>query len=428
LLVAALEQPERAGIFKGDKRAAGWYAPANTVPVTDISALRKTLRLGPKTKLADTLTSAIEISAAAEQQLRALFDEHDEPVLSTSPSEAPLVARITELLEIWRRTRATEVADLIDRATRMLPRFDRPLLLEQSDRDERWLQAWRTERDEAMPQLLRHVRYWRLPITEEAPDDPRIARMLARRVLEGGTFWAPVIERSRDATAWQAVAGVFAELDGVRQPGIRDAFRFALTRLPPVTLDATDRACVQAIDALLVPDLTEQALVDAIAEHPDDDDPFLIYSDWLLERGHPRGEYIALACQKRHNGLSPALARRLATLERVPYLFGPLDEVATTWQRARPRGIDRTLEVYGSPTSLTWLEVARHPLVRALESIRFVFEPNVQRVPGLVAVARAAPRLRQINDVSGEVASRLVEELGTTWQRKGDDVVRVDPR
>src|SRR5712671_6293830 len=45
-LVAALEAPECAGVKIGDKRPAGWYSAANTTPVTDITKLRKRLRLG----------------------------------------------------------------------------------------------------------------------------------------------------------------------------------------------------------------------------------------------------------------------------------------------------------------------------------------------------------------------------------------------
>ncbi|MEO8707311.1 MAG: TIGR02996 domain-containing protein [Kofleriaceae bacterium] len=40
----------------------------------------------------------------------------------------------------------------------------------------------------------------------------------------------------------------------------------------------------------------EAALLSAIRDAPDDDAPRLVYADWLIERGDPRGEYIALAC------------------------------------------------------------------------------------------------------------------------------------
>ena len=38
-------------------------------------------------------------------------------------------------------------------------------------------------------------------------------------------------------------------------------------------------------------------LVRAILDAPDDDAPRLVYADWLMERGDPRGEHIALQCR-----------------------------------------------------------------------------------------------------------------------------------
>ena len=166
-------------------------------------------------------------------------------------------------------------------------------------------------------------------------------------------------------------------------------------------------------------------MIDAIAEHAADDEPYLIYSDWLLERGHPRGEYIALACQQRRGKLSPALVRRLGALEAVPFMFGALDEVATTWRRERPRGIDRSLDVYGTTPNLAWREVALHPLARALERINFITEPNRQRVPGMAGLAAAAPRLRRFDGVPPDVANALVKALDGRWKRDDDAVVRV---
>ena len=36
--------------------------------------------------------------------------------------------------------------------------------------------------------------------------------------------------------------------------------------------------------------------LEAIAAHPDDDAPRLVYADWLEERGDPRGAFIRLQC------------------------------------------------------------------------------------------------------------------------------------
>ncbi len=41
-------------------------------------------------------------------------------------------------------------------------------------------------------------------------------------------------------------------------------------------------------------DIDAQALIDAIVANPDDLSPWLIYADWLLDRGDLRGELINL--------------------------------------------------------------------------------------------------------------------------------------
>ena len=416
LLVAVLEQPERSRIKKGDRRPDGWYAPANVVPVTDITALRDVLGIS-------RLELAMAVLPGPEAELRALFDDEDDPVFAKDGERTPLVDVIEELLVIWRRTRSVEIADLIEHVTRRLPRFDRPL---RDDRDrgrgeQRWMEAWSDERAEAMPQLLQNFECASHEALAEAPDDPRIARTLARHVLSGNRDVARIIKRSRDATAWQESL-IVSELDPERYPGIHDAYAFATTQPASKPLTAAELARVQAIAH--APDAAELTLIDAIAEHAADDEPYLIYSDWLLERGHPRGEYIALACQKRRGKLSPALVRRLAALEAIPFLFGALDDIATSWRRERPRGIDRALDVYGSTPNLAWREVALHPLARALEQITFITEPGPQRVAGIAALARAAPRLRRIDGVTAGVGNALVKALDARWKRDGEAVVR----
>src|SRR5205085_1108367 len=102
------------------------------------------------------------------------------------------------------------------------------------------------------------------------------------------------------------------------------------------------------------------------------DGPYLVYADWLIERGRPLGEYIALSCQQRRGALSSAQARRLAILVEVPYLSGAFDDLASSRIRKRERGIDRELSVYWSTQPRSWGLFAASPLVRALASIHLV--------------------------------------------------------
>jgi uncharacterized protein (TIGR02996 family) len=70
--------------------------------------------------------------------------------------------------------------------------------------------------------------------------------------------------------------------------------------------------------------VTEAEHLEAIAGAPDDDDPRLVYADWLLERGDPRGELIQLQCRRRRQSPSPtAVGRERELLDRHEWL-GPL--------------------------------------------------------------------------------------------------------
>ncbi|MBA3501632.1 MAG: TIGR02996 domain-containing protein, partial [Deltaproteobacteria bacterium] len=59
---------------------------------------------------------------------------------------------------------------------------------------------------------------------------------------------------------------------------------------------------------------TDEELLRAIAEQPDDDGVRLVYADWLQERGDPRGEFIALQLAKRNREPSAEQERREAAL------------------------------------------------------------------------------------------------------------------
>ncbi len=51
--------------------------------------------------------------------------------------------------------------------------------------------------------------------------------------------------------------------------------------------------------------MTEAELLAAIYDQPDDDAPRLVYMDYLLDRGDPRGELISLQMRKLSRALSP---------------------------------------------------------------------------------------------------------------------------
>lgn len=100
-------------------------------------------------------------------------------------------------------------------------------------------------------------------------------------------------------------------------------------------------AAAQAYAASL-PDPRERVLEAAIHDAPDDDGTWMVYADWLLAQGHPRGELIAAALHANANQAAAREARALLDRHRAVFL-GPLrrfqrvddesDTEAFTWRR-----------------------------------------------------------------------------------------------
>jgi uncharacterized protein (TIGR02996 family) len=60
----------------------------------------------------------------------------------------------------------------------------------------------------------------------------------------------------------------------------------------------------------------EPTLLAAIAADPDDDGPRIVYADWLLQAGDPRGELIAIQCALARGRTPELVARERSLLER----------------------------------------------------------------------------------------------------------------
>ncbi len=455
-LVGVLEAPEQSQLRPRDRRARGWYAPANVTPITDLTGK---LTIG---KLPRTLT------VKEEALLRELLDESDAPLIDgdardSSPAIVPegtplecVVAYLAcgdarsalgPLLEAWRDTRAVALADLIDRTSRVLPTFDRPLAVDRLDDaavDKAWEQAFAKDSTAAMTQLLQYVsvgdrvsqRWSRLASLSA---DPRIARRLAARMHDLIRDEAlEIIERTRDATSWAAAKELAAEIEIMAEDGpdrdgayemisLAESGRLAFAdKSPAGKLTKPAQQLVVAIEAELdrleAPRRTERDLVDAIADDWKDDGPRSIYADWLIERGHPRGEYLSLIL--RGEKLSPAQRRRFALLSDVPYQYGILDEMAVMQHRVRDRGIDRSLDIYWSTAPLMWRAGAQSPLIRALTKIRLVGDSRHGRAEAIAAFVAAAPHLATIEGVNAADAKQLVRCLGRGWKPDRGRLVR----
>ena len=115
--------------------------------------------------------------------------------------------------------------------------------------------------------------------------------------------------------------------------------------------------------------MTEDDLLEAIAESPNDDGPRLVYADWLQqqadERRRARGEYIALACTTVRP--KPA-ARTEELLEKYGASWlGPL--VGVTRRHVWARGFVDSCELRGYAASIDITPALEHPEWRALRAI-----------------------------------------------------------
>src|SRR5690349_11019619 len=112
---------------------------------------------------------------------------------------------------------------------------------------------------------------------------------------------------------------------------------------------------------------SETELVAAIAAAPDDDAPRLVYADWLLDRGDPRGELVVAQC----------------ALDRIEATDGPRGETRALRERVR------SLIALHRPT---WLEPILDVMVGDFELRRGFVEHVTLFVPSLDAATQ--PRLR----------------------------------
>lgn len=124
-------------------------------------------------------------------------------------------------------------------------------------------------------------------------------------------------------------AGAFTGLEGPALDAEHARVRDAAFQLR-TQIEAWQRT--QALSKPNVPEVRDEALEAAIERDLDNDTPFLVYADWLLSKGNPRGELIALQAAGKERKTSEAALRR----KLLPQLLGPLlgyeDRLAETWR------------------------------------------------------------------------------------------------
>jgi uncharacterized protein (TIGR02996 family) len=170
--------------------------------------------------------------------------------------------------------------------------------------------------------------------------------------------------------------------------------------------------------------MEEQGLLAAIAEAPDDDAPRLVYADWLLGRGDPRGELIQLQCRL---AATPDDERRRAMRVVENKL---LDAHADTWTAPLRAALPAPLPGHLDPTRFTFVRgfveearlgldalphlaalIERAPLLRGLEL--------VPAPPGSLFVKAPRPRL---GDALGSAVFARLRSLALVLPGGGDEL------
>jgi uncharacterized protein (TIGR02996 family) len=349
-------------------------------------------------------------------------------------------AALAALVRAWWPTRAPRVADLVDLVDERLGagRARPPSGGPRREEHAAWLALAAEGRPEDLRRLLATLASGTLAQAVERLEalagrtDPRLAHELV------GLLAAPPFTSSSSSGFWERAIAVLERLADVRQmervidlavrypEHVGAQFRYPLpSRLLALAsrakwaqrreLDPAEAAECATMERRLAaaeppsPPVAPPAgerrgagaaddLVAAIYQRPDDDQPRMVYADWLSERGDPRGELIVLQMAEARGEAGEAHQRRQAELlaAHAETWAGPLADVAS--QLDYRRGFPASCALWKNRSALRRL--VGHPAWATIETLRFLFW-SAQRgvvLDDLVALL-AHPAMRSLRAV-----------------------------
>ncbi|MEZ4322369.1 MAG: hypothetical protein R3F61_33155 [Myxococcota bacterium] len=314
------------------------------------------------------------------------------------------VAALEAMLEAWRKSRSSALAELIERVSEKLAR---PLpKLKRDNLQGNWKTTFARRQLAELPVLLDvwstgnspQVRQ-RLDLLRELPADPRMTEPLLdwgrQSWTTGATsatqkVWTGVLLLAVDQQDPRMRAGLEAILTEMA-PRQADLYGVdvvvgrvtkAIAKLPVAgeKLDLTRlEAAVRAFEdgpavsrAQALPEKTGLRLDvrDSIYENPDDDGPISVWADLLLEAGDPMGTFVSLQLQAERKPLTKANQAELKRLQKanVARLLGPLAAVVEPGTAAFRRGL-----LYRARVSMRTKEqrdaFSEHPYWRSVRQV-----------------------------------------------------------
>lgn len=440
----------------------------------------------PLAEIANPAANKAAIAKLEKQAHKLEMAEGAAPTISSKSSKAetgPALARavahatkhqvpetIAALLDAWRDKRAPEIAELIDRATRLLPSYRATFPAEAKPAAAAWQAAFDRDPIAELPRLVRHIHVGGAAAATEhvvalstLPDDPRIAHRLAELAVninispERGQYWKStwdLISRIGDVRVIPSLRQDFDDFSGTyydhHRSGKRLVLPFLLTEYTS-KLDTADHKAINQLTAALdkiVPEhvAQERALIADVVANWDDEAPRLVYADWLIERDHLAGDLIVLGCkQQREKQLSKSEDKQLEALRggfRLPtYPFGAISD----YRVVLDRGLPAQIEVNWNSSPITMARLADDLMLPLLDVIQFncsdrrgipypedlarvMLSPNATR---LVRVENVPNELLGISDPRfqprnpGERLADALEPLvKAAWKRDGKHFMR----
>ncbi|MFO0551240.1 MAG: TIGR02996 domain-containing protein [Polyangiaceae bacterium] len=271
-------------------------------------------------------------------------------------NDAPAALRAA--LEAWRSARTPRLADLVDRLSAVVTPT-RPFAKTKSvkARTEAVLAALKKKNELELGGVLEQPwpGKWQdaEPVLEAVcaqPPDPRVAVALARLIDAApydtwttGRFWNRVLNRIVSLEDVRVVPILESAFERPRSSYFRDTkarIKSSIATLharEPVTLAEAELAVVVAIEAHFATDVHrasqksrgEAEMLAEIYARPDDLALRQVFADFLVERGDPRGEHIAIGLARREGRADAAALRKQAAIAKKhgASWIGELDRV-----------------------------------------------------------------------------------------------------
>ncbi len=253
------------------------------------------------------------------------------------------------------------------------------------------------------------------------PADPRIESWMVAWLCEptltgtGGRTVAfdllDALARARSPATMHRLAQLSPEtMQSLRRTGAMTVERFAAVAAqvaasrpsPALTQEQAElvRALSAAAAALRPPSTaTAESLLSAVAAEPQTDSARWVYSDWLLERGDERGEFIALQLHRAAHGGAPSQRERELSRRFSDHWLAPLMPVLVKKHVAFERGFlsscgvkpvtDAHRALIGHPMFATVTRIdltnadaewVNHPICRAVDTVTGVNLSALHRV------------------------------------------------